>query len=71
LLIISDGMDNYSRYSEAELSRVALEADTQIYTIILDNPTAGVVGGAAPFRPSMAAKPIKVKVYARNDYYSH
>jgi VWFA-related protein len=58
LLIISDGMDNYSRYSEAELSRVALEADTQIYTIILDNPTAGAVGGVAPFRPSMVAKPI-------------
>ena len=58
LLIISDGMDNHSRYSEAELLRVALEADTQIYTIILDNPTGGGVGGAAPFRPSMVAKPI-------------
>lgn len=58
LLIISDGMDNYSRYSEAELLRVALEADTQIYTIILDNPTGGSVGGTAPFRPSMVGKPI-------------
>ena len=37
LLILSDGMDNYSRYSKSELMRVALEADVQIYTIIVDN----------------------------------
>jgi Ca-activated chloride channel family protein len=33
LLIISDGMDNHSRYSEAELLRAAEEADVQMYTI--------------------------------------
>jgi Ca-activated chloride channel family protein len=33
LLIISDGMDNHSRYSEAELLRIAEEADVQIFTI--------------------------------------
>ena len=33
LLVISDGMDNHSRYSEAELLRLAEEADVQIYTI--------------------------------------
>jgi len=33
LLIISDGMDNHSRYSEGELLRLAAEADVQIYTI--------------------------------------
>jgi Ca-activated chloride channel family protein len=33
LLIISDGMDNNSRYSEAALLRLAQEADVQIYTI--------------------------------------
>ncbi len=33
LLIISDGMDNHSRYSERELMRVAEESDVQIYTI--------------------------------------
>jgi Ca-activated chloride channel homolog len=35
LLIISDGMDNHSRYSKTELMRVAMEADAQIYTIAL------------------------------------
>ncbi len=30
LLILSDGMDNYSRYSGRELLRAALEADVQI-----------------------------------------
>jgi Ca-activated chloride channel family protein len=33
LLVISDGMDNHSRYSEAELLRMAEEADVQIFTI--------------------------------------
>jgi Ca-activated chloride channel family protein len=57
LLILSDGMDNYSRYSESELMRVAQEADVQIYAIIMDNGSGGTVGGAAPFRPTLAAKP--------------
>jgi Ca-activated chloride channel family protein len=54
LLILSDGMDNHSRYSKGELMRVALEADVQIYTIILDNPSSG---NTVPFRPSLIAKP--------------
>jgi len=33
LLIVSDGMDNHSRYSETELLHYAEEADVQIYTI--------------------------------------
>ena len=56
LLVLSDGMDNFSRYSKGELMRVALEADVQIYTVIVDG-----LGGATtgiPFRPSMIAKPI-------------
>ncbi len=56
LLVLSDGMDNFSRYSKGELMRVALEADVQIYTVIVDG-----IGGAStgiPFRPSMIAKPI-------------
>ena len=40
LLIISDGMDNHSRYSEAELLRIAQEADVQIYTIGMEPSTA-------------------------------
>jgi Ca-activated chloride channel family protein len=58
LLIISDGIDNHSRYSKRKLLREAVEADVQIYTIILDD---GLTGGAAtsiPFRPSMIKKPI-------------
>ena len=57
LLILSDGMDNYSRYSKGELMRVALEADVQIYTIIVGNGSAGATTGI-PFRPSLIAKPI-------------
>ncbi len=59
LLILSDGMDNYSRYSKGELMRVALEADVQIYTIIVGNGSGGGgASGGAPFRPSLIAKPI-------------
>jgi Ca-activated chloride channel homolog len=57
LLILSDGMDNYSRYSESELMRVAIEADVQIYAIIMDNGSGGTIGAGAPFRPALAAKP--------------
>jgi VWFA-related protein len=57
LLILSDGIDNYSRYSQAELMRVAIEADVQIYTVLVNDPTAGGSGGAVPFRPRMGAKP--------------
>lgn len=39
LLVISDGMDNNSRYSKAELLRVVEESDVQVYTIgIADLP---------------------------------
>jgi Ca-activated chloride channel family protein len=37
LLIVSDGMDNHSRYSQQELLERALETDAQIYSIIVDN----------------------------------
>jgi Ca-activated chloride channel family protein len=47
LLVISDGMDNDSRYSREELLRLAVEADAQIYTIAV---------GAAP----QTAKPIEL-----------
>jgi Ca-activated chloride channel family protein len=57
LVIVSDGMDNHSRYSKSELLRVALEADVQIYTIIVDNGAAGPSSNSVPFRPSMIAKP--------------
>jgi len=36
LLIVSDGMDNNSRYTKGELMQLALEADVQIYTIAID-----------------------------------
>jgi len=54
LLILSDGIDNHSRYSKSELVRVALEADVQIYTIIFDNPAA--VPTTVPFVPAMIRK---------------
>jgi Ca-activated chloride channel family protein len=40
LLVISDGMDNHSRYSRGELLERAVESDAQIYTV--------AAGGAAP-----------------------
>jgi Ca-activated chloride channel family protein len=58
LLILSDGIDNQSRYSQGELMRVALEADVQIYTIIIDNGSAAGSSGTVPFRPSLIRKPI-------------
>lgn len=57
LVILSDGMDNHSRYSKAELLRDALEADVQIYTIIVDNGAGGSSANTVPFRPSMIQKP--------------
>jgi Ca-activated chloride channel homolog len=53
LLILSDGMDNHSRYSKNELMRAALEADVQIYTIITD----GIPDGTFPVRPAVIRKP--------------
>jgi Ca-activated chloride channel family protein len=38
LLVISDGMDNHSRYSARELLSVAVEADIQIYSISVFDP---------------------------------
>jgi Ca-activated chloride channel homolog len=40
LLVISDGMDNHSRYSKAELMSFALESNAQIYTISIHDPPA-------------------------------
>lgn len=57
LLIVSDGIDNYSRYSESELMRVALEADVQVYTIIVESGVSDAGRGTVPFRPGLASKP--------------
>jgi Ca-activated chloride channel homolog len=57
LLILSDGMDNHSRYSQSELLRLALEADVQIYTIVIDNGSASASTHTAPYRPSLITKP--------------
>jgi Ca-activated chloride channel family protein len=57
LIILSDGMDNHSSYSKSELLRVALEANVQIYSIIIDNGASSSSAATFPFRPSMIAKP--------------
>ena len=59
LLILSDGMDNHSRYSQGELMSVALEADVQVYTMIFDNGLPG--SNTMPFRRGLAAKPWDVR----------
>jgi len=60
MLILSDGIDNYSRYTKTELMRAALEADVQLYTIAVNNPSAGFSGGGGIYRPVGALKPIDV-----------
>jgi Ca-activated chloride channel family protein len=57
LLVVSDGIDNHSRYSKGQLLRAAIEADVQIYTIIL-NTGAGGQSTGVPYRSIMVAKPI-------------
>ncbi len=54
LLILSDGIDNNSRYSQSELMNVALEADVQVYSMIFDTGIAS--SNTAPFRPGLAGK---------------
>ena len=39
LVVISDGMDNHSRYTRPELLTLAKEADVQIYSIALFDPS--------------------------------
>jgi Ca-activated chloride channel homolog len=38
LLVISDGMDNHSRYSKSELMAAAVESDLQVYSISIYDP---------------------------------
>jgi VWFA-related protein len=47
LLIVSDGMDNHSRRSEAEIIAASVEANLQIYSVSI-------------FDPARAAKPIQL-----------
>jgi Ca-activated chloride channel family protein len=56
LVILSDGMDNHSLYSKSELLRVALEADAQVYAIIVDG-LGGTSSSTIPFRPALVRKP--------------
>jgi Ca-activated chloride channel homolog len=40
LLIVSDGGDNHSRYSENDIKRLVREADTQLYSVGIFDPLA-------------------------------
>jgi Ca-activated chloride channel family protein len=57
LLILSDGMDNHSRYSRREVMRLALESGAQIYTILVSSGPAGMSTETAVFRPGLIKKP--------------
>lgn len=46
LLVISDGMDNHSRYSKSELMRLVTESDVQIYTVSIETPRTNLKGNA-------------------------
>jgi Ca-activated chloride channel family protein len=57
LLILSDGGDNHSQYSEKDLMSVALEADVQIYAIVVDGGLTGLGTSSTPYRPGLIKKP--------------
>jgi Ca-activated chloride channel homolog len=57
LLIVSDGIDNHSRYSQRALMQAALEADVQVYTILVANGSAAALGDTATLRPILVRKP--------------
>jgi Ca-activated chloride channel family protein len=57
VLIVSDGMDNHSRYSQGALMRAALEADVQVYTVLVANGSATTLGGTATMHPVLVGKP--------------
>jgi Ca-activated chloride channel homolog len=57
LLIVSDGFDNHSRYSQRTLMRAALEADVQVYTILVANGSAAGPDDTATLRPILIRKP--------------
>ena len=44
LFVVSDGMDNHSRYSKSDLMRTLMESDTQVYTIAVSGTRSGVKG---------------------------
>lgn len=55
MIILSDGFDNHSRYSQGELMSLALEADVQVYSMIFD--TGLPESNSVPFVSPMVAKP--------------
>ena len=49
LVVLSDGGDNNSRYTEAELSSLALESNTQIYAISINEAVTNMQERAGVF----------------------
>lgn len=58
MLVLSDGMDNHSRYSERELKNLAEEADVQIYTILVAGASGSSSASSALLRPVLVNKPL-------------
>lgn len=56
VLVISDGMDNNSRYTKGDLLQLALEADVQVYAVIVNGIAS--TSNTIPFHPGLASKPI-------------
>lgn len=56
VLVVSDGMDNNSRYTKSDLMQLALEADVQVYAVIVNGIASA--SNTIPFHPGLAAKPI-------------
>jgi Ca-activated chloride channel homolog len=57
MLVLSDGMDNHSRYSERELKSLAGEGDVQIYTILVSGASGGSSASSSLLRPVLV-KPL-------------
>jgi Ca-activated chloride channel family protein len=57
LLIVSDGLDNHSRYSARELMREAIEADAQVYTILVNNGLSNQSADNVLLRTAFMKKP--------------
>jgi Ca-activated chloride channel family protein len=58
ILILSDGMDNHSRYLQEELLNAALEGDVQVYTILMaPDSSGGSTTKTSPYRPTLVTKP--------------
>ena len=64
LLIFSDGGDNHSRYTEADLKRVVQETDTQVYAVDIHGPILRNFANSRPLVPTREERLVLVEKLA-------